>query len=454
MANSTQSTGVPQRDCDRFLDILDAVFADERALTAQERVFFEEHAGSCSGCGVLADALEEIKSPAPVHIDAVKKAADTYFEQRRRRNALYPLVAAAAAIVLALSTVLFVQSRQPEHPRLQLEIAQGDVAVDDELARPRQSLDWRLGSRLIAREETLLIEDDALIIRLKKGAQIALSRHENKTTRLRLIDGEAVFELNPAATRSLVVETMAADVVVTGTVFSVRVLPDDVRVHVTRGSVRVEPKVASLSPIDVAAGQFVLLSRGDVEQESTDNDEKNAAVAVADDIRAKDEKEIPQKAASDESRRDTLSPAPDDRSEGAAMTRHQERPPLGELIRHARQCRSAGQWACAARKYQSVAKRFPHSPESLTVLVPLAEIELEKLGRPGAALRHYQKYLKHEPRGALAPEAYFGKCRTYEKLAKHKEEQECLRAFLQKFSKSIHARRAKTRLVAISDSKK
>lgn len=457
MVDSKQDSSGPLEACERFADILDGIFAEEKQPSDDDRVFLEDHKGACPSCRVLADALEELESPDAVHIDAVKRAADSYFEQKAARRLsqkrLYPLVAAAAVLLLAVSAVFFAQKGEPEDGHLEISVTQGALLLENSSQPVGETLDWRPGVRLVAKEETLLTHDDELTIGLKQNSRIALTLQETNQTRLHLISGEAVFELEPAAARSLIVETAAADVVVTGTVFSVKVLSDDIRVHVKRGSVRVEPKVASFAPIDVKAGQFVLLSRGQVEQAA---EEKIASSAPADNAAVIAAEKTVQEAENDAPSREDASAARHFGDKDASLRRHQHRDrlSLGELIRQARQCRTEGRWACAAQKYKSVAKSFPSSPERLTVLVPLAEIELDKLGQPGAALRHYREYLAQQPDGALAPEAYFGKCRAYETLGRADKEYACLRDFLQKFPKSIHARSAKRRLVAISGSKK
>jgi tetratricopeptide (TPR) repeat protein len=119
---------------------------------------------------------------------------------------------------------------------------------------------------------------------------------------------------------------------------------------------------------------------------------------------------------------------------------------LDELLDEARECRKLKDWACAARAYRLIRQEYPSQPDGVTVLVPLAEIELDHLGEPKNALDHFELYLEESPGGSLSEMALYGKTRALGSLGLHEREAEALRAFLELHPSSVYAPKASERL--------
>ena len=122
----------------------------------------------------------------------------------------------------------------------------------------------------------------------------------------------------------------------------------------------------------------------------------------------------------------------------------------GDLIRAARACRTKKDWSCAADKYQKLTEAYPGRTEAVTVLVPLAQIELDHLGRAKRALKHFRAYLSKKPAGPLAEEARYGTCRALRALGKKRAAQKALEQFLSLHPSSIYAPNARAMLREIS----
>jgi outer membrane protein assembly factor BamD (BamD/ComL family) len=105
----------------------------------------------------------------------------------------------------------------------------------------------------------------------------------------------------------------------------------------------------------------------------------------------------------------------------------------------------AGRYADAAAQYEALRRDFPSSPESYTVLVPLAQLELDRLGRPERALVQLDRYLASGP-GALAQEARYARIRALAALGQSRQEAAAIEEFLRLHPASLRARHLEERL--------
>ncbi len=122
-----------------------------------------------------------------------------------------------------------------------------------------------------------------------------------------------------------------------------------------------------------------------------------------------------------------------------------------QLLLKAQSQRAERDWPGAAAAYQKLVTRFPDSAEARASLVSLGEIQLNKLGRPTAALAQFDKYLRAVKRGPLAQEALWGKGRALKSLGRQNEEKMALDLFITRFPKAIQAREVKARLADLEN---
>jgi hypothetical protein len=90
------------------------------------------------------------------------------------------------------------------------------------------------------------------------------------------------------------------------------------------------------------------------------------------------------------------------------------------LLAQARQALRDQRWTEAAASYRKLVDGFPSAPEAHMVLVPLAKLELDRLGQPSVALRDLDAYLAQG--GSLALEARIAKARAYRALGRTSDE--------------------------------
>jgi len=118
-----------------------------------------------------------------------------------------------------------------------------------------------------------------------------------------------------------------------------------------------------------------------------------------------------------------------------------------ELLASARRALREQRWSDAADAYARIVSDFPSSPEAHTVLVPLARVELERVGRPGAALEHVKAYLAVG--GSLDVEAELLRIRAYRALGKSEDEARSIDAFLAAHPNNLEAEQLRTRRAAL-----
>ncbi|MCP4602738.1 MAG: PEGA domain-containing protein [Proteobacteria bacterium] len=117
-----------------------------------------------------------------------------------------------------------------------------------------------------------------------------------------------------------------------------------------------------------------------------------------------------------------------------------------ELLALAQSFRVARSWNEAVRAYRDLIQQHPTSAEARSSLISLGSIQLEKLGKPLAALKSFDTYLKSTKRGTLAQEAAFGRAFALRALGRRDDETAALRAFLVQFPTAIQAPRVRARL--------
>jgi TolA-binding protein len=128
-------------------------------------------------------------------------------------------------------------------------------------------------------------------------------------------------------------------------------------------------------------------------------------------------------------------------------TARQEAASAAELFSAAGRARRTGQSAQASTLLETLIKRYPASAEASAARITLGELQLER-GAPAAALGNFDAYLQRSPRGALAPEALWGRARAQTRLGNTAEANRSLSELLQRYPSSPYASAARAKLGA------
>jgi TolA-binding protein len=121
--------------------------------------------------------------------------------------------------------------------------------------------------------------------------------------------------------------------------------------------------------------------------------------------------------------------------------------PAAALFADANRARRDGNADRAMSLYRSLQSRYPSSSESELSRALLAQLQLDR-GSPEAALAGFDRYLADGSR-ALGAEALVGRARALEQLGKTAQAAAAWREVQSRFSGSVHARLAATRLAAL-----
>ena len=120
-------------------------------------------------------------------------------------------------------------------------------------------------------------------------------------------------------------------------------------------------------------------------------------------------------------------------------------PTAAELFAEANAARRALDLRKASDLYLALDRRFPESAEAPVALVSAGDL-LSRLGDNAAALQAFDRYLDRRPDGALAPEALFGRARTFRQLARRQDEIDAWRRLLRAFPGSVYESAGRQRL--------
>jgi len=478
VTDPNESDGLSSPECGRVHAIWERALLEGGRPGDDERDEVREHVVSCAACAGFVAALESFDDLPPLPagtVDDVLDARDRSAGARRRKTGLLAagLVAAAAAVTL----VLVLSPARDDGPVYR----EGAPLIAADGSR------WVEGGTLATVDEPLrLRRGDALTVALDRSTRARVAALREDSFSLGLQRGCVAVEVDPAAALSVAVETAFGRVLVQGTIFAVETTGDEVRVEVLRGTVKVESPDLAYGATEVSADQSLAirakrvaeLDRGrraailallgiEAGERAPDGERDAIAIRVEEgpqadrsDSMREDESARPESAeheqpavtrpeaahpAEPEALPDPVAgePAPQPAEEPAAAAAP---PSPGELIRVARERRLGGDWAGAAEAYSQVLALHPSRPEAVTVLLPLAEIELEHLGKPSLALGHFTEYTRLRPNGALAQEAAFGRCTALRAMGQSQNEIRALEKFLERFPGSVNAKNAKARL--------
>jgi ferric-dicitrate binding protein FerR (iron transport regulator) len=123
--------------------------------------------------------------------------------------------------------------------------------------------------------------------------------------------------------------------------------------------------------------------------------------------------------------------------------------PAEVLLLRARQLRTEGKMAEAARTYRRLLAQYPGHAAALAASVSLGQLELTSFGNASGALSAFDLYLKRG--GPLEQEARYGKIRALAALGKSAEELREIDVFLSRYPSSVQAEALRIRRQALFD---
>jgi hypothetical protein len=115
-----------------------------------------------------------------------------------------------------------------------------------------------------------------------------------------------------------------------------------------------------------------------------------------------------------------------------------------EMLSEARRLMRSARFEAAASQYEALRAAHPDSAEAHTVLISLAELELDRLRRPERALVQLERYLVSG--GPLSEEARHLRVRTLRALGQREGERRAIEDFLSQYPASFRAASLQRRL--------
>ncbi len=189
-----------------------------------------EHAAAWAG---VSDVYEAIGDPAYIaHRDARPAADRPVVNLDRSRRRRFALSAASLAIAACLAFA----------------------------ALPGLLLQWQADHVTSVAESRTVVLDDGSAVRLAPGSAIEVLGGNGRG--VRLLRGEALFEVVPDSARPFKVEAGGVETTVLGTMFDVRLLEDGALVAVREGEVHVERAAAPRVSERLKAGDWTRVERG------------------------------------------------------------------------------------------------------------------------------------------------------------------------------------------------
>jgi hypothetical protein len=120
-----------------------------------------------------------------------------------------------------------------------------------------------------------------------------------------------------------------------------------------------------------------------------------------------------------------------------------ELPSAEELLAGARQALREQRWSDAAGSYRRLVDAYPASAEAHTVRVPLARLEIQRLGQPAQALKDLEAYLSTS--GPLEVEAELAKIDAYRALGDTADEKSTIDSVLSSHPNVLQAAKLRER---------
>jgi hypothetical protein len=293
---------------------------------------------------------------------------------------------------------------------------------------------------------------------LASGATIRLSAVGVPERRVELLAGRVATALYPLP-RGERFSVMAGGVWCTavGTAFTVELGPGGkVQTIVHEGKVAVGSErggsVVSAHKIGLSHGEDLTVEQL-VDHQMTETPEWAALASVAQrSIEAQQDVTAPSAAVMEPAKVEEATPksaAAQPRVSSAPALVHvplvtkESMPQAADLLALARQSLRDQRWSDAAGAYEKLIHAYPSSPEARTVVVPLAKLEIDRLGQPARALPLLEPYIASG--GTLAVEARSAQIRAYQALGRSADELHAIDGFLAAHPSSLEAGKMRAR---------
>lgn len=455
-------------DYERWTEIVDretsgeGVSADEQALAREfERADALAGAEAELFTALARESSEEHSSDSLAH-KAVAVALSRRAERARasvRRVAATGLVLAAAAGAALWIT----QAKKPAVtaalPLSTVEYLDGRLTVNANGVQSGAHI--AVGSEVAAVSGTACVAVEPKIhVCISEGSKIRITSVEGATKEVSLLSGRLATALDPLAPgQHYSILAGSARVTAVGTAFTVEKIGDSVRTIVHEGKVRVGDPVSG----ELVTAHKIGLSAGSgtsvtdlVEHGPTETPDWQALAKVA-------HRSIEASLGTARPAPEALAPATETPAEATPAHAQPERreakvhapeavdvpaPTAGDLLARARQALRNQSWSEAASAYQELIGTYPSSPEARAAVVPLAGLEIDRLGQPAVALGHLDAYLASP--GALSMEARLARIRALRALGRTVDEAHAIDEFLEEHPNSLEAPRLRERRDALS----
>ena len=440
---------------ERWTDLADREATGER-LTDADREFLERFAREdelAMAEAALWDEMSNLDTGGD-EVSALRiadRAVEIVSKKAPSRSSRTWMWAVGGVVAAAAAGALFISSGQSDQKSALLELSLGDVSV----AGARVEMGARVGAGkevTIARGAACLALEPKMHACFREGSVVKLSSLGAPQRRLDLVSGRvdvALAPLPPGERFSVVANGTWSTAV--GTAYSVEVLANGaVETIVHEGKVRVGGETSG----DLVIAHKIGLSQGGVKVEDLGDHSRTETAdwkALGQVAERSIEAPIP---VAETPAVDTVE-APASPEPGVATGPTKVEPPraapraieppasAAELLALARQALREKRWADAATSYRSIVGTFPSSPEAHTVLVPLANLEVDRLGQAAQGLKHLDAYLSTG--GPLVVEARLGRIRALRSLGRTADEASAIDEFLAAHPKSLEAESLKQR---------
>lgn len=456
--------------CQRFEDLMDRWVRDGEPYGPREEAFFEEHRRSCSDCALSVRLVEEMQradsshEAAPPGSQALRVKARQVLLADESRDRPSPgrttgagvAVAGVVAVAVAAAAVLGL---------VLLRVPQGEVPpVTDPSPEPVATLlyladDPPMTDRAIAAgtavhlDDTLTADRGSLFLRfadssttyLEEGTSASLVTAGPETTRMELERGRVFVHVMPRREgETFAVDVPGGQILVIGTVFSVSCVDDDLEVSVAEGLVRLE--LTGGSAVEIPAGQVYRTGAGlaRLSEESLETIDRAARLGEPPALQFAFHESMGMEGL-DDTPPAALVPRTSTVGQGSGPAAR-TKPGIPGLLQAARESRFNGDWTGAATAYQDLIAAYPDSPEALTCLVPLGQLQLQQLGQPEAALTSFSHYARNASQGALLEEAEWGIAQCLRELGRVDDEHLTLTVFRDHHPDSVYAAEVQVRL--------
>ncbi len=367
-------------------------------------------------------------------IDDALLCADIGMRKSDRPHTGRPLYY-AAALVASLAAVLFFawiviapkslpDIRPDSRPTASPETSAAEV-TEDWAERPKIAtpsyihMDFAPGIQAAVTPDTQYTVDrtrlNRIAVKIARGAVWVSKKPDTRQTRLEI-------------------GTPRGTVMVTGTVFSVYVDEQSLKVAVFKGAVHVIEAVGS--DLTVLEGHIVTVDEKGARQEKDPEPEKTRAEFVR--LGILEEKNTRALA---EDPRAPKKTTPSDGAGRSLLEPIEPRVSPEDLLSQIGLLRRQKDWAGMSMTYRRLIREHRRSSQAGPAMVALGNLLVEKLDDPEDAVHWFDVYIESNG-GSLAPEALFGKAKALRRLGDRSGESAVLNEIVKRYPKSLYARQA------------